>query len=154
MCLLILYNIYPLETLWVTIPLWGCEMLSVTFWKWMTGRLVSEFAEASWSWKTTSDPASSIRVMSQVTETIRSFLKPEAPPWQKANCLASVPLLHLLADCMALPQSWKHFCEDGMSLRVGSSCSAPAKPKEVRLDKQVIQRARSRLSYWKALPLF
>lgn len=37
---------------------------------------------------------------------------------------------------------------------VGSSCFAPAKPKEVRLEEQVVQTARSWLSYWKALPLF
>lgn len=154
MCLFVLYNLYPLETLWITIPLWSCEMLSVTFWKWVRGRLVSESTEASWSWNTTADPASSTCVMPQVTETVRSFLKPEAPPWQKINCLASLPLLHLQADCTALPQSRKPFWEDGLSLRVGSSCFTPAKPKEVRLEKQVVQRARSRLSYWKALPLF
>lgn len=145
-CLKLFANHHPFVKLWNAV----IDLLE----KRVRGRLVSEFTEASWSWNTTADHASSTHVMPQVTETIRSFLKPEAPPWQKVNCLANLPLLHLQADCAALPQSWKPLCKDGLSLRMGSSCFAPAKPKEVRLEKQVVQRARSRLPCWKALPLF
>lgn len=128
-------------------------MLSVTFWKWVRGRLVSEFTEASWSWN-------NCWSCQQPPCHVPGYRNNPELPEARSTSLAESKLLGkhssaaFASRLYSLPQSWKPFCEDGLSVRVGSSCFAPAKPKEARLEKQVEQRARTRLSYWKALPLF
>lgn len=156
-----LQHLASLNSLWTTVPLWSCEILLVTFWKRGRGRPRTEFTTASWSWNNRCPcqrhpchaPGYAPSLW-QSSGTTRSLPKPKASPRQNENCSASLPLLHLQAGSTALSQPRKPTCEDELGLRVGSSPFALAKSKKVRLEKQVLQKARGRLSYWKALSVF